>query len=134
MTEDDAATIARLREENDRLRGLLAKGQGPCVYCNLPAEDIAKCQSGFPGCARMDDIINAANTDVNRLEQRLHELLQRGAPTPETVLEYRKAKHHWVQVPTWIETDRTDDPCFLCINSKDDPIHNVNQTDQCSLR
>jgi hypothetical protein len=46
-------------EENNKLRGLLAKGQGDCVYCGLPAEDIAKCKSGFPGCARMDDIVNA---------------------------------------------------------------------------
>lgn len=45
--------------ENDKLRGLLAQGKGDCVYCGLPAAEIAKCPSGFPGCARMDDIVNA---------------------------------------------------------------------------
>jgi hypothetical protein len=51
-----------LNSENDKLRGLLAKGQGDCVYCGLPAEDIARCAHGFPGCARMDDIVNAHET------------------------------------------------------------------------
>ena len=50
--------------ENNKLRGLLAKGQGDCVYCGLPAADIAKCPSGFPGCARMDDIVNKEETAV----------------------------------------------------------------------
>lgn len=45
--------------ENDLLRGLLAKGGKDCIYCGLPAADIAKCKSGFPGCARMDDIMAA---------------------------------------------------------------------------
>jgi len=46
--------------ENDLLRGLLAKGEKDCVYCGLPAADISKCRSGFPGCARMDDIMGAS--------------------------------------------------------------------------
>lgn len=49
----------RLRVENDTLRGLLARGDKDCPYCGLPAADIAKCRSGFPGCARMDDIMVA---------------------------------------------------------------------------
>lgn len=51
--------LTAVLDENNKLRGLLAKGQGDCEYCQLPAKDIAKCRSGFPGCARMDDIINA---------------------------------------------------------------------------
>lgn len=51
--------ISTLISWNDVLRGLLAKGQGDCVFCGLPAADIAKCASGFPGCARMDDIMAA---------------------------------------------------------------------------
>lgn len=65
-----------LTDENDKLRGLLAKGKGDCVYCQLPADQIAKCKSGFPGCARMDDIVNVVNTEVqNRQEERILDLL-----------------------------------------------------------
>ena len=53
-----------LLTENDKLRGLLAAGQGDCVYCGLPAADIAKCPHGFPGCTRMDDIVNKHETAV----------------------------------------------------------------------
>lgn len=68
-------TIRALREENDKLRGFLARGQGICVYCNLPAEDIAKCSSGFPGCARMDDMMNAIESRrILDLEARMFEL------------------------------------------------------------
>jgi hypothetical protein len=42
--------------ENTRLRAALAVSKDPCVYCQLPAEEMAKCKSGFPGCARMDDL------------------------------------------------------------------------------
>lgn len=43
------------RRENDILRGVLSRAALPCVYCGL--EDMAKCASGFPGCARADDMI-----------------------------------------------------------------------------
>jgi hypothetical protein len=56
--------VDSLKEENNKLRGLLAAGQGDCVYCGLPAADIAKCPHGFPGCARMDDIVNAPETKL----------------------------------------------------------------------
>lgn len=49
--------IEELRAENDRLRWLLAKGSDPCVYCGLSKKDMAKCASGFPGCARADDLM-----------------------------------------------------------------------------
>lgn len=64
--ENLTVAVARLENENNTLRGLLAQGQGDCVYCSLPAADIAKCSSGFPGCARMDDIVNAPETDKDR--------------------------------------------------------------------
>lgn len=67
--------------ENDLLRGLLAKGDEDCIYCGLPAADIAKCKSGFPGCARMDDIMTtqesreAQITEENlRLTEKVAEL------------------------------------------------------------
>jgi hypothetical protein len=50
---------ARLRKENDYLRGVVGNGNYACVYCGLSREDMAKCPSGFPGCARADDILCA---------------------------------------------------------------------------
>lgn len=44
--------------ENLKLRGLLAKGNDPCIYCSLPAKDMAKCAHGFPGCGRGADLLN----------------------------------------------------------------------------
>lgn len=46
-----------LRAENNNLRALLAYGTDPCIYCGLQAEDLPKCSSGFPGCARADDMM-----------------------------------------------------------------------------
>lgn len=45
------------RAENDTLKGILAKSNLPCIYCQLPADRMAECKSGFPGCARADDIM-----------------------------------------------------------------------------
>ena len=60
---------AVLREENNKLRALLAASDKPCAYCGLDAVDIAKCPSGFPGCARMDDLMQAAETEKDRKAQ-----------------------------------------------------------------
>ena len=49
--------VAQLRKENDVLRKKLAESKEPCVYCGLPAEDLAKCPHGFPGCGRADDML-----------------------------------------------------------------------------
>lgn len=152
------AQLQTALEENDKLRGLLAKGKGDCVYCQLPAEDVAKCPHGFPGCARMDDLMLAINSPIeSRLEKLTLDLMEerdtlkavvkgvyrRGVtlegqatndmdflrietplyPSIDEIIASRQQKHAWVECPTWIETDRTDNPCFLCINSKDDPIH-----------
>lgn len=50
--------IEKLRAENDKLRALLANGSDPCIYCGLPKADMAKCEHGFPGCGRADDMLN----------------------------------------------------------------------------
>lgn len=44
-------------KENSQLRLLLATSNAKCAYCGLPAEEMAKCASGFPGCARGDDML-----------------------------------------------------------------------------
>jgi hypothetical protein len=46
-----------IQQENDKLRYLLAKGNDPCIYCGLKKEDMVKCESGFPGCGRADDLM-----------------------------------------------------------------------------
>ena len=45
----------KLEGENTRLRAAIAQGTAACIYCSLPADEWAKCRSGFPGCARADD-------------------------------------------------------------------------------
>lgn len=52
-----AKAYAELEAENSRLRAALAVSKDPCVYCSLPAEEMAKCQHGFPGCDRADDMM-----------------------------------------------------------------------------
>ncbi len=55
VAERQAPEIERLRAENTTLRLLVAAQPTPCVYCGLT--EMAKCASGFPGCARADDLI-----------------------------------------------------------------------------
>ena len=45
-----------LRAENTYLRAALAVSKDPCLYCQLPADEMAKCKLGFPGCGRADDM------------------------------------------------------------------------------
>lgn len=58
---DGQAQSAKLREENDKMRALLAYGSDPCVYCGLTKADMAKCAHGFPGCGRADDMATTDN-------------------------------------------------------------------------
>jgi len=48
--------IAELEAENNTLRRVLAASKADCPYCNLAAQDMAKCAHGFPGCSRADDM------------------------------------------------------------------------------
>lgn len=72
----DPDTLARLRylqEENTRLRAALAMSDQPCVYCSLPLDDMSKCQSGFPGCARADDAVGCPHLGAGLEVERLTE-------------------------------------------------------------
>lgn len=60
--------IERLRLENDQLRGILAWSSLPCIYCGLSLGDQTKCQSGFPGCARADDMMIGSTPVVAKEE------------------------------------------------------------------
>lgn len=61
--------------ENTRLRAALASSKDPCLYCQLPKDEMVKCRSGFPGCARADDLMGCpelgAALEVERLEHEL---------------------------------------------------------------
>jgi len=61
--------IRRLTAENDTLRGIVARSPEKCVHCGL--EDMSKCASGFPGCARADDILCADDAEMCSLRDRL---------------------------------------------------------------
>ena len=50
------AELERVNKENNYMRAALAVSKDPCQYCKLPADEMAKCQLGFPGCARADDM------------------------------------------------------------------------------
>ena len=52
------ASLSAAQAENNVLRGITSKfaaKHGPCHYCGV--EDIAKCPTGFPGCALADDLL-----------------------------------------------------------------------------
>ena len=57
-TSDHDKILARFKEENDKLRGIIAKSDMDCIYCGLPKKDMGRCYLGFPGCGRADDLIN----------------------------------------------------------------------------
>lgn len=58
MTIDDWRVKCEiLSAENEKLRVLLATSNANCAFCGLPAAEMAKCASGFPGCSRADDMI-----------------------------------------------------------------------------
>lgn len=63
--------------ENTGLRAALASSKDPCLYCQLPKGEMAKCRSGFPGCARADDLMGCpelgALLEANRLKSELTE-------------------------------------------------------------
>ena len=73
--------LAEATAENTRLRAALATSKDPCLYCQLPKDEMAKCRSGFPGCARADDLMGCpelgAALEVERLERELTEAKHR---------------------------------------------------------
>ncbi|MDE2106855.1 MAG: hypothetical protein KGL39_57095 [Patescibacteria group bacterium] len=55
--------------ENSCLHTVVAKANIPCVYCGL--DNMALCKSGFPGCAKADDIICGEDEHMRGLVARL---------------------------------------------------------------
>lgn len=57
--------LDKLKAENTLLRGLLPAMGQPCVYCG--ETDMAKCKSGFPGCAQADDLMSSNDETFQRV-------------------------------------------------------------------
>jgi hypothetical protein len=57
MLDENYIKLLELQKENDRLKIILAKSKEDCIYCGLKSVDMNKCASGFPGCARADDLL-----------------------------------------------------------------------------
>lgn len=67
--------IRKLKNENDILRGLVAKSLEQCVYCGLV--DKSRCSHGFPGCAWADDLLIGESEAEKSITKRLYEYRKR---------------------------------------------------------
>ena len=72
---------AKLKLSSDietRLRAALATSKDPCVYCQLPAEEMSMCRTGVHGCGRADDLVGCpeigASLENDQLRARIREL------------------------------------------------------------
>lgn len=78
LCNEAASELSHLKAENERLRATLANSKSPCAYCDLPADEWAKCKFGFPGCGRADDVVGCpelgASLEARRLKARVEEL------------------------------------------------------------
>jgi len=59
------------RKENDFMRLRLAESDKACVYCSLPKAEMGACASGFPGCARADELFQCDELTRRDAHQRL---------------------------------------------------------------
>lgn len=64
MTPEEGVELERLRKENGVLRAFVANIDLPCMHCRLSKDDMHRCQLGFPGCARADDMLCADMTEL----------------------------------------------------------------------
>ena len=75
---DFLGEIHALKQENERLRAALAQSDQPCAYCSLLRGYWVKCDSGFPGCGRVDDAMGCpelgARLEVDRLKEILNKI------------------------------------------------------------
>ena len=74
------ALLERYEDENAQLRAALAVSKDPCLYCQLPADEMAKCESGFPGCGRADDLMGCPHLGAAMELGPLREALLMAAP------------------------------------------------------
>lgn len=58
--------LAEEKRITNRFRFLLASSSANCPYCDLPADEMAKCPAGFPGCGRADDLMYDIDEDPQK--------------------------------------------------------------------
>jgi hypothetical protein len=112
--DDFYTKMEEVKQENNKLRGLLAAGKGDCVYCGLPAADIAKCPHGFPGCSRMDDIVNAPEI---KFEREVAELTLKISVLTKPVSDKEWDETSWLEYPE--KKSREPDAVQSCDPRKD---------------
>lgn len=90
--------LAEATAENTRLRAALATSKDPCAYCQLSKDEMAKCRSGFPGCARADDLMGCpelgASFHAEELQRELTEAQHRIRALIEERDRYRIQADH----------------------------------------
>ena len=67
--------VGEAEQKETHLRAALANSKDPCVYCQLPLAEMAKCKSGFPGCGRADDMSGCPEFGSMMIEHMLREEL-----------------------------------------------------------
>jgi hypothetical protein len=86
-----AERLQEAQKENDQLRSLLSTSKADCAYCGLPANRMAECASGFPGCARADDMLCSATPTRDDLLDELTEARAEAARLREALIWQRDA-------------------------------------------
>lgn len=70
LLRDAESRLAEARKENEFMRLRLAESDKACAYCNLPKAEMGRCESGFPGCARADDLLHCDELTRRDAQQR----------------------------------------------------------------
>jgi DNA repair exonuclease SbcCD ATPase subunit len=93
--------LQEAQKENDQLRSLLSTSKADCAYCGLPANRMAECASGFPGCARADDMLCSATPTRDDLLDELTEARAEAARLREALEPFAARVK---QYPPWMWT------------------------------
>lgn len=72
MPNELETRVSELELEVKKLRCYVAESAADCIYCGLSKARMSECQSGFPGCGRMDDILEGEwlRSEVEQMELR----------------------------------------------------------------
>lgn len=109
------AEVERLTKENDWLRAYTAQSAKACVYCGLGADEMGKCERGFPGCARADDQMLCREVGV---AMERDALLARVAAAERDAGRYRwlrnESLHRLIRGPICIDADTWGEPVMAC--------------------
>lgn len=102
------AALAAAERDNTHLRSALAVSKDPCRYCQLPAEEMAKCRSGFPGCDRADDMMGCPELGASLALQDAEIQAWNAAIEAAANLKYNTAEHIARDIKIGMFPDRSD--------------------------